>query len=225
MADARHDEEVRDRDRDQDGDRERKPGPRAGEGGDSKRITASRSEPEPDHAPESEPEPELAPRSVPLPERLKEHEAPPTTESERVVEQRVERLPEKEPEQQHERLPAQLVAIDPEVSVQRETAGGRRFQRTVTDRHERTIRSTPPVYRWVCPCQNPPVLLATYGPNARINIKVRDRYWHLQGFGMVEAICPRCAAEHMLDMRLLRHALGDSERASSIEHDDPATAD
>lgn len=117
--------------------------------------------------------------------------------------------------------PARLVAIDSEPLPER----GRRFQRTVTDRHERMIRSTPPVYRWVCPCQNPPVLLATYGPNARINIKVRDRYWHLQGFGMVEAICPRCAAEHVLDMRLLRHALGDSDRASSIEHDDPATAD
>lgn len=129
------------------------------------------------------------------------------------------------PAQLPEQLPAQLVAVDPEVAVQREGGSGRRFQRTVTDRHERTIRSTPPVYRWVCPCQNPPVLLATYGPNARINIKVRDRYWHLQGFGMVEAICPRCAAEHMLDMRLLRHALGDSERASSIEQDDPATAD
>lgn len=117
--------------------------------------------------------------------------------------------------------PARLVAIDSNPS----DGAGRRFQRTVTDRHERMIRSTPPVYRWVCPCQDPPVLLATYGPNARINIKVRDRYWHLQGFGMVEAICPRCAAEHMLDMRLLRHALGDSGRASSIEHDDPATAD
>ncbi|MGI8482709.1 MAG: hypothetical protein ACR2OU_00415 [Thermomicrobiales bacterium] len=120
-------------------------------------------------------------------------------------------------------LPARLVAIDPDPHPSAGT--GRRFQRTVTDRHERMIRSTPPVYRWVCPCQDPPVLLATYGPNARINIKVRDRYWHLQGFGMVEAICPRCAAEHVLDMRLLRHALGDSDRASSSEHDDPATAD
>jgi len=76
---------------------------------------------------------------------------------------------------------------------------------------ERTIRSTPAVYRWVCPCQNPPVLLATYGPNARINIKVRDRYWHLHGFGMVEAICPRCAAEHVLDLRHLHRALESGE--------------
>ena len=123
--------------------------------------------------------------------------------------------------------PARLVAIDAEPHPHPQEGAGRRFQRTVTDRHERMIRSTPPVYRWVCPCQDPPVLLATYGPNARINIKVRDRYWHLQGFGVVEAICPRCAAEHMLDMRLLRHALGDADRASaaSIERDDSATAD
>lgn len=176
--------------------KERQRRPGPGEGEASEEITAS----------DPEPEPELKP--IHNPASLTKQE------------------PERPPAQLPDPLPAQLVAIDPEVAVQRETAGGRRFQRTVTDRHERTIRSTPPVYRWVCPCQNPPVLLATYGPNARINIKVRDRYWHLQGFGMVEAICPRCAAEHMLDMRLLRHALGDSERASSIEEqDDPATAD
>jgi len=195
MADARHDEEVQERQR----------SPRLGEGEASEEITASEPAPEPEF--ESEP--------IHCPARL--------------TRQQPEQLSEQKTSQQHEQLPeplpAQLVAIDPEVPIQREGASGRRFQRTVTDRHERTIRSTPPVYRWVCPCQNPPVLLATYGPNARINIKVRDRYWHLQGFGMVEAICPRCAAEHMLDMRLLRHALGDSERASSMEHDDPATAD
>lgn len=81
---------------------------------------------------------------------------------------------------------------------------------------ERTIRSTPAVYRWVCPCQNPPVLLATYGPNARINIKVRDRYWHLHGFGMVEAICPRCAAEHVLDLRHLHRALEAGEEPAPL---------
>ncbi len=176
-------------------ERQRRPG--AGEGEASEEITSS------DPALESEFEPESKSEPIHHPARLTRQPPDP--------------LPDP--------LPAQLVAIDPEVPVQREGGSGRRFQRTVTDRHERTIRSTPPVYRWVCPCQNPPVLLATYGPNARINIKVRDRYWHLQGFGMVEAICPRCAAEHMLDMRLLRHALGDSERASSIEQDDPATAD
>ena len=69
---------------------------------------------------------------------------------------------------------------------------------------DRTVRSSPPPYRWVCPCQEPPVLLATYDPAGRLNIKVRDRYWHLFGFGHVQAICPKCGAEHLLDMRALR---------------------
>ncbi|MGH2531666.1 MAG: hypothetical protein ACRDJW_05110 [Thermomicrobiales bacterium] len=54
------------------------------------------------------------------------------------------------------------------------------------------------VYRWECPCQEPPFLLATYEPNGRINIKVRDRYWHI--FGQVRTICPKCGAEHVLDL-------------------------
>lgn len=68
----------------------------------------------------------------------------------------------------------------------------------------RTIRASAPPYRWVCPCQEPPVLLATYDPAGRLNIKVRDRYWHLFGFGHVQAICPRCGAEHLLDLRALK---------------------
>src|SRR5680860_146914 len=76
-------------------------------------------------------------------------------------------------------------------------------------RKGRSIRTTPPSYRWECPCQEPPVLLATYGPNGRINIKVRDRYWHLFGVGQVQAICPRCAAEHILDLQMLHDALRD----------------
>ena len=55
------------------------------------------------------------------------------------------------------------------------------------------------IFRWVCPCQEPPFLLATYTPRGRINIKVRDRYWHVSG--CVQAICPRCGAEHVLDLR------------------------
>lgn len=69
---------------------------------------------------------------------------------------------------------------------------------------DRTIRASAPPYRWVCPCQEPPVLLATYDPAGKLNIKVRDRYWHLYGFGHVQAICPRCGAEHLLDLRELR---------------------
>lgn len=57
----------------------------------------------------------------------------------------------------------------------------------------------PPVFRWECPCRPQPVLLATYDADGRINIKVRDRYWHVHG--QVQAICPRCGAEHILDLR------------------------
>jgi hypothetical protein len=55
------------------------------------------------------------------------------------------------------------------------------------------------VYRWECPCQDPPVLLATYEANGKINIKVRDRYWHV--IGQVRTVCPRCGADHVLDLR------------------------
>ena len=56
-----------------------------------------------------------------------------------------------------------------------------------------------PVYRWECRCRDRPVLLATYDAQGRINIKVRDRYWHVDG--QVRTICPRCGAEHALDLR------------------------
>lgn len=69
---------------------------------------------------------------------------------------------------------------------------------------ERIIRAEAPPYRWVCPCQAAPVLLATYDLDGHLNIKVRDRYWHLYGFGHVQAICPRCGAEHLLDLRALK---------------------
>jgi len=71
----------------------------------------------------------------------------------------------------------------------------------------RSIRTAPPTYRWECPCQVPAVLLATYDPGGKVNIKVRDRYWHVYGFGQVQAICPKCAAEHVLDIRQVQDAL------------------
>ncbi|MEJ7839624.1 MAG: hypothetical protein WKF81_12460 [Thermomicrobiales bacterium] len=79
----------------------------------------------------------------------------------------------------------------------------------------RTIRTDHAPFRWECPCQSPAVLLATYDPGGKINIKVRDRYWHLYGFGSVQAICPRCAAEHLLDLRLV---------GSVIDHGDSGSA-
>ena len=63
----------------------------------------------------------------------------------------------------------------------------------------------PVVLRWLCMCQDPPVLLATYDDAGRVNIRVRDRYWHVQG--RVQTICPKCGTEHVLE-----HSTGDRER-------------
>jgi hypothetical protein len=82
----------------------------------------------------------------------------------------------------------------------------------------RTIRSNRAPFRWECPCQTPAVLLATYDPGGKINIKVRDRYWHLFGFGTVQAICPRCAAEHILDLRQIASLLDQSEDEDYDDH-------
>lgn len=51
--------------------------------------------------------------------------------------------------------------------------------------------------RWECYCQEPPVLLATYDENGTISIKVRDRYWTVEG--IVRTRCPRCGTEHSFD--------------------------
>jgi hypothetical protein len=55
------------------------------------------------------------------------------------------------------------------------------------------------VRRWECPCKEPAVLLGTIERGGRINIKVRDRYWHVEG--VVRTTCPRCGMEHLLDLR------------------------
>ena len=52
--------------------------------------------------------------------------------------------------------------------------------------------------RWECGCREPPVLLATYHRDGPINIKVRDRYWHV--FGEVRTVCPRCGTAQVLDL-------------------------
>jgi hypothetical protein len=52
------------------------------------------------------------------------------------------------------------------------------------------------VSRWECHCQQPPVLLGTYDTSGTVNIKARDRYWHVSG--RVRTTCPRCGAEHTL---------------------------
>ncbi len=57
--------------------------------------------------------------------------------------------------------------------------------------------SVPPL-RWECGCRETPVLLGTYEADGRINLKSRDRYWHV--YGRVETNCPRCGAERVLDL-------------------------
>ena len=56
-------------------------------------------------------------------------------------------------------------------------------------------------FRWVCDCANPPVLLAIYDETGRIEVKVRQRRYVAQGW--LEAICPRCGARHVLQLRSL----------------------
>ncbi|HET8631820.1 MAG TPA: hypothetical protein VFL91_30720 [Thermomicrobiales bacterium] len=54
--------------------------------------------------------------------------------------------------------------------------------------------------RWVCRCSDPPVLLATV-EGGRVNLKIRDRYYHIEGVrGRVRATCPRCGQEHILPL-------------------------
>lgn len=65
----------------------------------------------------------------------------------------------------------------------------------------RVIRMAPPAHRWECGCQQPPVLLATWTDAGQVNIKVRDRYWHVSGCAVIQTTCPRCATEHVLDMQ------------------------
>jgi hypothetical protein len=47
----------------------------------------------------------------------------------------------------------------------------------------------------------PPVLLATVEGD-RVNLKIRDRYYHIEGVrGRVRATCPRCGREHILTLK------------------------
>lgn len=54
--------------------------------------------------------------------------------------------------------------------------------------------------RLLCPCSLPPVLLATI-EDGRVNLKIRDRYYHIEGVqGRIRAICPRCGKEHIVEL-------------------------
>jgi len=56
-----------------------------------------------------------------------------------------------------------------------------------------------PQLRWECRCADPPILLGRYDPDGRVQIKVRERYYYASG--CVHATCPRCGAQHVLDLR------------------------
>jgi hypothetical protein len=56
-----------------------------------------------------------------------------------------------------------------------------------------------PRTRWECRCSDPPILLAMYEPGGQIQIKLRDRFY--MASGCVHATCPRCGAQHVLDLR------------------------
>ncbi len=62
-----------------------------------------------------------------------------------------------------------------------------------------------PRYRWECRCSDPPILLARYDPSGHLEIKVRDRFYYMAS-GWVQAICPKCGATHLLDLRPPEHA-------------------
>ena len=54
--------------------------------------------------------------------------------------------------------------------------------------------------RWVCRCSDPPTLLATLDGN-QINLKIRDRYYHIEGLhGRIQALCPLCGKRHTITL-------------------------
>lgn len=75
-----------------------------------------------------------------------------------------------------------------------------------------------PRYRWECTCSDPPILLARYDPGGHIEIKVRDRFYHLAS-GCVQATCPKCGALHILDLRPSQRP---QHEPPAVEHDPAA---
>lgn len=55
------------------------------------------------------------------------------------------------------------------------------------------------VRRWACDCQQPPILLATVDADGTLNVKVGDRYYHIEDPRRVRATCPRCGRVHTLE--------------------------
>jgi hypothetical protein len=52
--------------------------------------------------------------------------------------------------------------------------------------------------RWECHCQRPPLLLAVVDATGTLNLKIRDRYYHIDGSCVIRATCPRCGRVHTL---------------------------
>ena len=69
--------------------------------------------------------------------------------------------------------------------------------------------------RWECRRHQTPILLGTYDPDGQIHIKVRDRHWRI--LGAVETRCPRCGAEHTLDMRVVGREAGSGSEGGGRE--------
>jgi hypothetical protein len=74
-----------------------------------------------------------------------------------------------------------------------------------------------PFYRWECRCGEPPILLARYSTDGQIEIKVRDRFYFMAS-RCVQATCPRCGAQHVLD---LRPAVDDDDVPVPVFQPDP----
>jgi hypothetical protein len=62
-----------------------------------------------------------------------------------------------------------------------------------------TTRRRTTKQRWECRCSDPPILLAMYEPGGQVEIKLRDRFYLASG--CVHATCPKCGAQHILDLR------------------------
>lgn len=73
------------------------------------------------------------------------------------------------------------------------------------------------LYRWECRCGDPPILLARYSPGGQIEIKVRDRFYFMAS-RCVQATCPRCGAQHILDLR----RTDDDDGSLSVLETDPS---
>lgn len=67
----------------------------------------------------------------------------------------------------------------------------------MTSTQPRRLVGSKTARRIECDCREPAVLLATMESDGLINIKSRDRYWHIRG--EVNTDCPRCGRSHVIN--------------------------